>query len=129
MIVQDEIRCLPEDRIVWAAQSHARIELAEDARSAVLTLGGKRLYAAILSEGLTLSVRDCAPTELSPEVEAARSEGSGEYKPQAVNTDCYKLVVDATGADAYTVAVAFLPLADGEDVPAALPALKKMSIW
>lgn len=129
VIVQDEIRCLPEDRIVWAAQTQAEIALAEDGKSAVLTLDGKRLYAALLSEGLTLSVRDCAPTELSPEVEPARSEGNATYKPQAVNTGYQKLVIDATGADAYTLSVAFLPLADGEDAPAALPTLKKMALW
>ncbi len=127
--VQDEIRCLPEDRIVWAAQTKAEIALSEDKRSAVLSLGGKRLYAALLSEGLTLSVRDCAPTELSPEVEAAKDEGAGILRPQAVNEGYHKLVIDVTGSDAYTLAVAFLPLADGEDAPAALPTLKKLAIW
>ena len=129
VIIQDEIRCLPEDRIVWAAQSKAEIALAEDKKSAVLTLDGKKLYAALLSEDLTLSVADCAPTELSPEVAAAASEGSGKIKGQEVNTGYQKLVIDATGKDAYTVAVAFLPLAEGEDAPTALPALKKLALW
>ncbi|MBP3592033.1 MAG: heparinase II/III family protein [Clostridia bacterium] len=129
VIVQDEIRCLPEDRIVWAAQTKAEILLSEDKKSAILTLDGKRLYAALLSDELTLSVADCAPTELSPEVEPARSEGSNTFKPQTVNTGYQKLVIDATGKDAYTLAVAFLPLADGEDAPKALPKLSKLALW
>ncbi len=129
VVVQDEITVLPEDRIVWAAQSKAKIELSEDKRSAVLTLDGKRLYAAILSDGLTFSAMDCAPTELSPEVEAARDEHAGISRPQAVNEGCQKLVIDASGKGAYTVAVAFLPLADGANAPESLPELKKLAVW
>ena len=129
VILQDEIRCLPEDRIVWAAQTKAEIALAEDKRSAVLTLEGKRLYASLLSEGLSFTANDCAPTELSPEVEPARSEGNDTYKPQAVNTGYQKLVIDACGNDAYTVCVAFIPLKDGEDAPENLPKLLPMAIW
>ncbi len=127
--VQDEIRCLPEDRIVWAAQTKAQIALAEDKKSAVLSLDGKRLYAALLSEGLTFEVRDCKPTELSPEVEAAKGESRAVALPQNDNEGFCKLVIDASGKDGYTVAVSFVPLADGEDAPEALPALKKIAIW
>ncbi len=129
VIVQDEICALPEDRIVWAAQSKAEIALSEDKKSAVLTLDGKRLYAAILSEGLTFDARDCAPTELSPEVKPARDESAGILKPQAVNEGYKKLVIDACGKGAYTIAVAFLPLKDGETAPESLPKLKKLAVW
>ena len=129
VILQDELRVLPEDKVVWAAQTSAVVTLAEDGKSAVLEKDGKRLYAALLSEDLALTVRDAAPTELSPEVLPAASEGSGESKGQAVNTGCSKLVIEATGKDAHTIAVAFLPLADGMDAPEALPALKKLALW
>lgn len=129
VVLQDEITVLPEDRIVWAAQTKAQIALAEDGRSAVLTLDGKRLYAAILSEELTFAVCDCEPTELSPEVEPARSEGANIFRPQATNEGYQKLVIDASGKNAYTVAVAFLPLGENEVAPKALPPLKKLAVW
>jgi hypothetical protein len=129
VIIQDEIKVLPEDTAVWAAQTSAKVALAEDGKSAVLEKDGKRLFAAVLSEDLVLTVRDAAPTELSPEVLPAASEGSGETKGQAVNTDCVKLVIEATGKEAHTISVAFLPLADGEAAPEALPALKKLALW
>ena len=129
VIIQDEARVLPEDRLVWAAQTSAAVTLAEDGKSAILEKDGKRLYAAILSEDLVLTVRDAAPTELSPEVKPAATESSTEAQGQRVNTGCSKLVVEATGKDAHTIAVAVLPLADGADAPEALPALKKLALW
>ena len=129
VIIQDEARVSPEDRLVWAAQTAAAVTLAEDGKSAILEKDGKRLYAAILSEDLVLTVRDAAPTELSPEVKPAATESSTEAQGQRVNTGCSKLVVEATGKDAHTIAVAFMPLADGADAPEALPALKKLALW
>ena len=129
VIIQDEARVSPEDRLVWAAQTAAAVTLAEDGKSAILEKDGKRLYAAILSEDLVLTVRDAAPTELSPEVKPAATESSTEAQGQRVNTGCSKLVVEATGKDAHTIAVAFVPLADGADAPEALPALKKLALW
>ena len=129
VLLQDEIRVLPEDLVVWAAQTSATVTLAEDGKSAILEKDGKRLFAALLSEGLAFRVADAAPTELSPEVEPAPTENNTKFVGQAVNTDCYKLVIEASGKDAHTIAVAFLPLADGKDAPEDLPELKTLALW
>jgi hypothetical protein len=109
--------------------SSAAADSAATSNTGKMILGDTWYFAAVLSEDLVLTVRDAAPTELSPEVLPAASEGSGETKGQAVNTDCVKLVIEATGKEAHTISVAFLPLADGEAAPEALPALKKLALW
>ena len=129
VVLQDEIRALAEDRIVWAAQTSATVTLAEDGKSAILEKDGKRLHVTLLTDGLALTVADAAPTELSPEVEPAATESSTEAQGQRVNTGCSKLVIEASGESGYTIAVAFTALEDGKDAPNALPALKKLSLW
>ncbi len=129
VVLQDEIRVLPEDTVVWAAQTSAAVTLAEDGRSAVLEKGEKRLLVSLLSEDATLTVADAAPTKLSPEVQPAPTENNTEAAGQAVNKGCSKLVIRVAGKDAYTLAVAFRPLVEGADASEALPTLAKLSLW
>ncbi|MBQ0101592.1 MAG: heparinase II/III family protein [Firmicutes bacterium] len=127
VLVRDEINVLPEDKVLWYAQTEAQVELAPDGKSAVLSLGGKRLWAGLLSDG-RFEVRSANPDENSPVVEPGPSEGDGVVRPQIVN-DCVKLTVVLTGKDNYTLDTVFVPLADGQTAPDTLPEVKEIGQW
>ena len=111
------------------------VGLQEEKRETVVTgieMFHKLLDYAEAGDNIGALLRGVAKTEIERGQVLAKP-GSihphTKFVGQAVNTDCCKLVIEASGKDAHTIAVAFLPLADGKDAPEDLPELKTLALW
>lgn len=116
--IQDEIALPAAGSIEWRMHTEAAIAVAADGKSAMLTLGGRKLWAALVSpsgSGARLESVGAEPGPLSP-----RPQG------QAVNAGLSVLRLRLTGVDKATIAVWLLPLAQGAAPPATLPAVEPL---
>lgn len=104
VIVQDEIKTKSPSEIYSFFHTKAEIELAEDKRSAVLTMGNKKLKAELISDGGEFSVMDAVPLPTSAQLPAGGVN--------LANSDVRKLAVHMTNAVDPTISVIFTPIAD-----------------
>lgn len=115
-LVQDEITGATGDGW-WFAHTRADIDIADDGRSAILSLEGEQLLARIVSsEPATFSYMAGAPLPSSPSPAG-----------QTVNSGMAKLAVKLSGSDSYTLAVEFTPLRQSSS-PAPL-AVSPLASW
>ena len=69
-VIRDELELSREGEAYWFAHTRADITLTDGGRGATLTVGGKTLYARIISDGFaTFSVMDAVPLPTSPKIE------------------------------------------------------------
>ena len=110
VIVQDEISLNDPGEIYWFAHTYGQINIAEDGRSAVITIGSDRLWVGLLSKGGKFTVMDA---KLLPTSDAV----SG----QSDNKDNKKLAIHLTNTKDTTISVACIPLKKGETKPSWIP--------
>lgn len=105
VIVQDELSLKQPSEVYWFAHTYADIKIAEDGRSAILSQGGKRLYAKILSEdGAKFTMMEAKPLPDSPVIAG-----------QAENNGVSKLTIHLTNYAGGTLSVGFAPLSPVEN--------------
>ena len=110
VIVQDEISLNDPGEIYWFTHTYGQIDIAEDGRSAVVTIGSDRLWVGLISEGGKFSVMK---TELLP--------SSQPVSGQSDNENNKKLAIHLTDTKDTTISVAFIPLKNGETKPSWIP--------
>lgn len=109
VVLQDEISLKEKGEVYWFAHTKADIEVSADGKSAILTRGGERLYAKIVSDNnAKFTVMDAERLPTSP----ARNE------LEAVNTGIQKLAIHLTDVKDVNLAVVFTVLNDEESEPA-----------
>ncbi len=104
VVMQDEFKMTKPSEVYWFARTPADIVLAQDGRSALLTIGTERMLV-VLSQapvGAKLSVMETKPLPSSP---TAKDE---------TYADGFKLVVHATNVTESAIRVEFIPLSAGE---------------
>ena len=118
VIIQDEITLEAPGEIYWFAHTKGQIALAEDCRSAVVTVGSERMWVGLLSDGGQFSVMNA---ELLPT--------SLPVSGQKDNSEYRKLAVHLTNTKDAVISVACIPLQQGETQPAWKPAVTAVSEW
>lgn len=116
--IQDEITLPAAGSIEWRMHTEAAVAVAVDGKSAMLTLGGRKLWAALAS-----------PSGSGARFESVRAE-PGPLSPhppgQAGNAGINVLRVRLPGVNKATIVVWLLPLAPGAVPPTTLPAVEPL---
>ncbi len=118
VIIQDEISLASSGEIYWFAHTKGQIELANDSRSAVVTVGSEKMWVGLLSEGgqfIEMKAESLPTTPVVPN--------------QSDNSAYRKLAVHLTNTKDTTISVACIPLKQGETQPSWIPAMKAVSEW
>ena len=118
VVIQDEISLKAPGEIYWFAHTKGQIAVADDGRSAVVTVGSNKLWAGIISEDGKFTVMNAEPLPSSPVV-----------PNQTDNSEYRKLAVHLTNTKEATISVACIPLKQGETQPAWTPSVKAISEW
>lgn len=118
VIVQDEISLKENGEIYWFAHTKGQIAVADDGRSAVVTVGSERMWVEIISDDgkFTVMNAELLPTSLS-------------VPNQSDNSEYRKLAVHLTNTKEAAIAVACIPLKNGESKPAWIPSMNALSEW
>lgn len=119
VLVQDEIKAESESDFYWFAHTDADVSIADDGRSAMLSIGEKRLYVSMekAPADARFVLMDAKPLETSPNPEI-----------QTLNFG-QKLAIHMTNIKTLELAVSFTPLAVGEGAPTATHSFVPMSQW
>ena len=97
--VRDEIKLSKSSELYWFAHTKADIELSEDKKSAVMTIGNKQMYVEVSSDmDAEFSVMDAVPLESSP-----------QYSGQNVNSGVRKLAIHLNNVKEGYIQVSFVP--------------------
>ncbi|WP_309121564.1 discoidin domain-containing protein [Paenibacillus sp.] len=118
VLVQDELQADEPADVWWFMHTPAAIEAGADGRSAILTIGGERMLARIVSPaaGAAFTIMDAEPLWTSPDPQ------------QSPNNSVRKLAIHLEGVTDLRLAVQFTPLRDGG--PAAEAAdVTPLSAW
>ena len=118
VIIQDEISMDAPGEIYWFAHTKGEIALADDGRSAVVTVGSEKMWVGLISDGSTFKVMNA---ELLPT--------SLPVPNQTDNSEYRKLAVHLTNTKDTTISVACIPLKAGEAKPSWIPSVKAISEW
>ena len=118
VIIQDEISLNTPGEIYWFAHTKGQITVANDGRSAVVTVGSERLWVEIISADGIFTVMKAEPLPTSLDV-PNRTDNS-EYR---------KLAIHLTDTQNTTISVAFVPLKSGETQPSSFPSMQAISAW
>jgi Heparinase II/III-like protein len=111
--IQDEVELAAAGTIAWRMHTEAAIAVSSDGRSATLTLGGKRVWAGLVSPaGARLSVVAAQPDALSPHPAG-----------QSANPGISVLQVRLANAKQAAIAVWLVPQRDGQAPPSVFPAI------
>jgi len=117
VIVQDEIETTKPSEVYWFGHTTAEIEIQENKKTAILTNGGKKLQAQIISpSNAEFSVMEAKALPTSPE---ARMGDNSKFK---------KLTVHLQNVLNTRIEIAFIPLHDGE-ITDEFPKNQPMSKW
>ncbi len=118
VIVQDEISLNESGEIYWFAHTKGQIDVADDGKSAVVTVDSEKMWVELLSDGgkFTVMNAELLPTSLS----VPNQNDNSEYR---------KLAVHLTNTKNTTISVACIPLKECESKPAWLPTVKAISEW
>ena len=118
VIIQDEISLDAPGEIYWFAHTKGQISVANDGKSAIVTVGSDRLWVKLLSGQGRFSVMKAEPLPTS------------KYVPNATsNKEYQKLAIHLTNTKETTISVACIPLKSGETAPSWTPSLKPISEW
>ena len=85
ILIQDELEPVQESEVWWSMHTPAQIQVSEDGKSAVLSQGGKRLLARLVTPGHEEAVFQALKAEPLP--------GAYQNPNQVVNTGIQKLAV------------------------------------
>lgn len=118
VIIQDEISLNAPGEIYWFAHTKGQISLANDGRSAIVTVGSEKLWVGIISDDGKFTVMNA---ELLPTSRAVSN--------QKDNSEYRKLAVHLTNTKNTTISIACIPLKQGETQPAWTPAVTPISEW
>lgn len=118
VIIQDEISLNAPGEIYWFAHTKGQISLANDGRSAIVTVGSEKLWVGIISDDGKFTVMNA---ELLPTSRAVSN--------QKDNSEYRKLAIHLTNTKNTTISIACIPLKQGETQPAWTPALTSISEW
>lgn len=118
VVIQDEISLNAPGDIYWFAHTKGQIELANDGRSAVVTVDSEKLWVGIMSEAGQFSVMNAEPLPTSPAVSNVTD-----------NSAYRKLAIHLTNTQDTTISVACIPLKQGETKPSWIPSVKAVSEW
>ena len=118
VIIQDEISLDAPGEIYWFAHTKGEITVADDGRSAVVTVGSDKMWVGIISDGGNFTVMNA---ELLPT--------SRPVSNQTDNSEYRKLAIHLTETKAATISVACIPLKQGETRPSWIPSVKAISEW
>ena len=118
VVIQDEISLNSPGEIYWFAHTKGQIEVANDGRSAVVTVGSDKMWVGIISDEGKFSVMNA---ELLPTSLAVPN--------QTDNSEYRKLSVHLTNTKNATISVACIPLKQEETQPSWTPSLKAISEW
>jgi Heparinase II/III-like protein/Bacterial Ig domain/PA14 domain len=121
VIVQDEIDLSTASTVWWFMHFNSEqisASIAGDGSSATLTQGNERLWCKILSGDGVFTLREAAPFSSSP-------DPSG----QKTNSFATKLSIKLTGVTSTRLTVYLKPLANGDPIPAILPAVTSLNAW
>ena len=118
VVIQDEISLNAPGEIYWFAHTKGKIEVADDGRSAVVTVGSDKMWVEIISDDGKFTVMNAESLPTSPVV-----------PNQTDNSSYRKLAIHLTNTRDTTISVACIPLKQGEIQPSWIPSLKAMSEW
>ncbi len=118
VVIQDEIALDAPGEIYWFAHTKGQIDIANDGRSAVVTVGSERMWVGLLSDAGTFTVMNAALLPTSRPV--SNQTDSSEYR---------KLAIHLTNTKETTISVACIPLKQGETQPAWMPSVTAISGW
>lgn len=118
VVVQDEISLNAPGEIYWFAHTKGKIEVADDGRSAVVTVGSDKMWVEIISDDGKFTVMNAESLPTSPVV-----------PNQTDNSSYRKLAIHLTNTSKTTISVACIPLKQGEIQPSWIPSVKAMSEW
>lgn len=118
VVIQDEISLSAPGEIYWFAHTKGQIAVADDGRSAVVTVGSEKMWVGILSDvgKFTIMNAELLPTSLA-------------VPNQTDNSSYRKLAVHLTNIKDTTISIACIPLKQGETQPSWTPSLKAISEW
>ena len=118
VIIQDEISLNAPGEIYWFAHTKGQISLANDGRSAIVTVGSEKLWVGIISDDGKCTVMNA---ELLPTSRAVSN--------QKDNSEYRKLAIHLTNTKNTTISIACITLKQGETQPAWTPAVTPISEW
>jgi len=118
VIIQDEISLNAPGEIYWFAHTKGQISLANDGRSAIVTVGSEKLWVGIISDDGKFTIMNA---ELLPTSRAVSN--------QKDNSEYRKFAVHLTNTKNTTISIACIPLKQGETQPAWTPAVTLISEW
>ena len=118
VIIQDEISLDASGEVYWFAHTKGEITVADDGRSAVVTVGSEKMWVGIISEvgKFTVMNAELLPTSL-------------DVRNQTDNSEYRKLAVHLTNTKNAIISVACIPLKQGETQPSWIPSVKAISEW
>jgi hypothetical protein len=119
VIVRDEINSGRKPDIWWFMHTRASVELRDNGRSALLSLGNTRMLARITSpdNSLRFSLMHARPLPTSPKPE------------QSTNRGVRKLVIRSRSKSRLRLSVSFTPLRNSQQLPKPIAAGKPLSRW
>ena len=118
VIIQDEISLDTPGDICWFAHTKGEVAIADDGRTAVVTVGSEKLWVGLISKDGQFTVMNA---ELLPTSRAVSN--------QTDNSDYRKLAIHLTDTKETIISVACIPLKNGETKPARIPSLTAISEW
>ncbi len=119
VVLRDEIRSAAAVDCWWFMHTRAAVTLGDGGRTAVLELGGQRLWISLLTPDKgAFEIMEARPMVHSPDP-AGQSRNDG-YR---------KLSLHLEVAQNPTVTVWFVPLSPGETMPSARPAVEDLCCW
>ncbi|MCQ2417456.1 MAG: heparinase II/III family protein [Oscillospiraceae bacterium] len=118
VIIQDEISLKDNGDIYWFAHTKGQIDVANDGRSAVVTVGSEKMWVGIISDGGKFTVMNAEP--LPSTLVVPNQTDNSEYR---------KLAVHLTNIKDAAISVACIPLKQGETQPSWTPIVNAISEW
>ncbi len=118
VIIQDEISLNAPGDIYWFAHTKGEIKVADDGRSAIVTVDSEKLWVGIISDDAKFTVMNA---ELLPTSLAVPN--------QTDNSSYRKLAIHLTNTKDTTISVACIPMKQGETQPSWTPSVKAISEW
>ncbi|MBQ4159464.1 MAG: discoidin domain-containing protein, partial [Clostridia bacterium] len=114
LVIQDEITAKAESEFYWFANTKAEITLAPDGKSALLEMDEDKMLVRI-TQGpadakFGIMAAEPLPTSPDPEIQP--------------NIEEHKLFIHITNQKVLDLTVEFVPLAEGEGIPAVQPVVK-----
>jgi hypothetical protein len=119
VLVQDEVQAEKPAEVWWFLHTPAKVELGANRTSAVLSQGGTRLEARILSPSpAAFTVMEAGPLRVSPQPEK-----------QAQNKNVRKLAIQLQNVKDLRLAVLLTPLAENETSAKTPPTGASLKDW